>query len=82
MEKVTVNFEPNFSDVTETIHEIIEHMVKSVQNFQCVEHQLFYEDEGLKKRYISSVKLDEERVLAAKERVAFVVEKNSAGPVK
>ena len=79
---MTVNFEPNFSDVTETMHEIIEHMVKSVQSFQCVEHQLFYEDEGLKKRYISSVKLDEERVLAAKERVAFVVEKNSAGPVK
>ena len=82
MEKVTVDFEPNFSDVTETIHEIIEHMVKSVQNFQCVEHQLFYEDEGLKKRHISSVHLDEERVLVAKERVAYVVEKNSAGPLK
>ena len=82
MEKVTVDFEPNFSDVTDTIHEIIEHMVKSVQHFECVEHQLFYEDEGLKKRYISSVQLDEERVLAAKTRVADVVEKNSAGPLK
>ena len=79
---MTVEFEPNFSDVTETIHEIIEHMVKSVQNFQCVEHQLFYEDEGLKKRHISSVHLHEERVLAVKERVAYVVEKNSAGPLK
>ena len=79
---MSVDFEPNFSDVTGTIHEIIEHMVKSVQNFQRVEHQLFYEDEGLKKRHISSVQLDEERVLAAKERVAYVVEKNSAGPLK
>ena len=79
---MTVDFEPNFSDVTETIHEIIEHMVKSVQNFQCVEHQLFYEDEGIKKRHISSVQLDEERVLAAKERVAYVVEKNTTGPFK
>lgn len=79
---MTVDFEPNFSDVTETIHEIIEHMVKSVHNVQCVEHQLFYEDEGIKKRHISSVQLDEERVLAAKERVAYVVEKNSAGPFK
>ena len=79
---MSVDFEPNFSDVTETIHEIIEHMVKCVQNFQRVEHQLFYEDEGLKKRHISSVQLDEERVLAAKERVAYVVDKNSAGPLK
>lgn len=79
---MSVDFEPNFSDVTGTIHEIIEHMVKSVQNLQRVEHQLFYEDEGLKKRHISSVQLDEERVLAAKERVAYVVEKNSAGPLK
>ena len=82
VEEVTVTFEPSFSDVTEIIHEIIEHMVKSVQAFQCVEHQLFYEDEGLKKRYISSVQLDEERVLVAKARVADVVEKNTAGPLK
>ena len=82
MDKTTVDFEPNFPDVVETIHEIIEHMVKSVQGLERVEHQLFYEDEGLKKRYISSVHLDEERVEWAKERVADVVDKNSAGPLK
>lgn len=82
MDKVTVGFEPNFPDVVETIHEVIDHMVKSVQGFECVEHQLFYEDDGLKKRYISSVQLDEERIQWAKERVADVVEKNSAGPLK
>ena len=82
MENMTVEFEPNFPDVVETIHEIIDHMVKSVQGFECVEHQLFYEDEGLKKRHISSVQLDEERVQWAKERVADVVDKNSAGPLK
>ena len=79
---MTVEFEPNFPDVVETIHEIFDHMVKSVQGFECVEHQLFYEDEGLKKRHISSVQLDEERVQWAKERVACVVDKNSAGPLK
>ena len=68
--------------MVETIHEIIDHMVKSVQGLECVEHQLFYEDEGMKKRYISSVQLDEERVQWARERVAEVVDKNSAGPLK
>ena len=82
MEEITVGFEPDFQDVVETIHEIIDHMVKSVQGLECVEHQLFYEDEGMKKRYISSVQLDEERVQWAKERVAEVVDKNSAGPLK
>ncbi|RMX56942.1 hypothetical protein pdam_00011068, partial [Pocillopora damicornis] len=82
VEEVTVAYEPSFSDVTEILHEVIEHMVKSVQTLERVEHQLFYEDEGLKKRYISSVELDEERVLVAKAKVADVVEKNSAGPLK
>ena len=82
VDNTTVDFEPNFQDVVETIHEIIDHMVKSVQDFQCVEHQLFYQDEGLKQRHISSVQLDEERVQWAKERVADVVNMNSAGPVK
>ena len=82
IEEVTVAYEPSFSDVTEILHEVIEHMVKSVQTLERVEHQLFYEDEGLKKRYISSVELDEERVLVAKAKVADVVEKNSAGPLK
>ena len=82
MEGITVGFEPDFQDVVETIHEIIDHIVKSVQGLECVEHQLFYEDEGMKKRYISSVQLDEERVQWARERVAEVVDKNSAGPLK
>ena len=82
VDNTTVDFEPTFQDVVEIIHEIIDHMVKSVQGFQCVEHQLFYQDEGLKKRYISSVQLDEERVQWAKEGVADVVNKNSAGPLK
>lgn len=82
VEEVTVAYEPSFSDVTEILHEVIEHMVKSVQTLERVEHQLFYDDEGLKKRYISSVELDEERVLVAKTKVADVVEKNSAGPLK
>ncbi|CAH3192981.1 unnamed protein product, partial [Porites evermanni] len=82
VEEITVGFEPDFQDVVETIHEIIDHMVKSVQGLECVEHQLFYEDEGMKKRYISSVQLDEERVQWARERVAEVVDKNSAGPLK
>ena len=82
MEEITVCFEPDFQDVVETIHDIIDHMVKSVQGLECVEHQLFYEDEGMKKRYISSVQLDEERVQWAKERVTDVVDKNSAGPLK
>ena len=82
MDNTTVDFEPSFLDVVETVHDIIDNTVKSVQSFLCVEHQLFYEDEGLKKRYISCVKLDEERVQLAKERVADVVEKNSFGPLK
>ena len=82
MEEITVGFEPDFQAVVETIHDIIDHMVKSVQGLECVEHQLFYEDEGMKKRYISSVQLDEERVQWARERVAEVVDKNSAGPLK
>ncbi|XP_068702145.1 dynein axonemal heavy chain 3-like [Montipora foliosa] len=82
VDNTTVDFEPSFLDVLETVHDIIDNTVKSVQSFLCVEHQLFYEDEGLKKRYISCVKLDEERVQLAKERVADVVEKNSFGPLK
>lgn len=82
MDNTTVDFEPSFEDVAKTFHEIIDNMVNSLQGFQCVEHQLFYEDEGLKKRYISCVKLEEERVQWAKERIEKVVEENSAGPLK
>ena len=82
MNKATVSFEPSFSAVVKTIHDIIDHMLSSVQGFRCVEHHLFVEDEGIKMRHISSVQLSEERILWAKQRVVDVVEKNSLGPLK
>ena len=57
-------------------------MVTTVEAIQRVEQHLFYEDEGLKKRVLSSVGLAEESVLCAKERIAAVVEANVKGPMK
>jgi len=82
MEEETVDFEPGFPEVTETFFSIVDNIVTSVQDLRRVEHQLFYEEEWMKNKFISSVTLDEERVLDAKARLAVVVDKNSTGPTK
>lgn len=82
MDDQTVAFDPRFSDITESLFLIIDNIVTSVRSLKRVEHQLFYEEEWMKNRFISSVQLDEERVLDAKARLAVVVDKNTKGPLK
>lgn len=82
MDDQTVTFDPRFSDITEALFLIIDSIVTSVRSLKRVEHQLFYEEEWMKNRFISSVQLDEERVLDAKARLAVVVDKNTKGPMK
>ena len=82
MDETTVAFEPTFTDVTGTIHSLIDIMALSVQRIKRVEHQLFYEEDGMKLRHISSVDLGEDTVKHAKERASAIVGMNSKGPLK
>ena len=82
MDETTVAFEPTFTDVTGTIHSLIDIMALSVQRIKRVEHQLFYEEDGMKLRHISSVDLGEDTVKRAKERASVIVGMNSKGPLK
>ena len=82
MDETTVAFEPTFTDVTGTIHSLIDIMALSVQRIKRVEHQLFYEEDGMKLRHISSVDLGEDTVKRAKERACVIVGINSKGPLK
>ena len=82
MDEKTVAFEPRFAEVTETLHSLVDIMVLSVQGIKRVEHRLFYEEQGVKFRNISSVQLTEETVTRAKLRAAEIVEANSKGPLK
>lgn len=82
MDEETVSFEPRFSEVTEAFFSIVDNIVTCVRGLKRVENQLFYEEEWMKNKLLSSVSLDEERVLDAKARLAVIVNKNSAGPTK
>ena len=82
MENVSVRFDPKFSDVVSMAFLVIEGMLSSVQAIQRVEHHLFYEDEGLRGKVLSSVGLEEEPILCAKQRIAAIIQANIKGPTK
>lgn len=82
MDEETISYEPNFTEVRDTFFSIVDNIVTCVQDLKRVEHLLFYEEDWMKNKLLSSVTLDEERVLDSKTRLAFVIEKNSAGPIK
>ncbi|XP_064633532.1 dynein axonemal heavy chain 3-like isoform X2 [Lineus longissimus] len=83
-EDMTLNestkFVPSFTGVCEFFNTIVDTMVESVFNIPRVEYKLFYEVEEAERVCISTVKVDEEIVLKAKERIHRVVFSNSHGP--
>ena len=80
MDKKTCKFTPDFEKSVELFFEAVHTMIKSTENLECIEHQLFQTVEDLEVNYISTIKKEEYIVEVAKERIKTVVMNNSHGP--
>ncbi|XP_033114673.1 dynein heavy chain 3, axonemal-like isoform X5 [Anneissia japonica] len=80
MEKVTCQFVPPFDEVTAIIHQAVDTMVQSMEQFPRIESKLFEYVDNVKIQFISTVKKDEEIVEVAKQRIEEVIQTNSHGP--
>lgn len=82
----TTQFAPKFDEIADTFDAIVDTMVTSVQTIPRMEHRLFQAVEGLQigdtKKFLSTVTLDEEIVVDARERIKKAVKANTHGPTK
>ena len=82
MENVEVGFRPTFPNICDFFCAIIDIMVISVKELPRIEHLLFCEVEELAMTFISTVSLEEELVISAKDRIKTVIYANSHGPLR
>ena len=80
MEKCTCKFTPDFENTVQLFFEAVHVMIKSTEKLECIEQLLFQEVEDLDVKYIRTIRMEEETVEVAKERIKTVVMNNSHGP--
>ncbi|XP_052058680.1 dynein axonemal heavy chain 3-like isoform X1 [Mytilus californianus] len=80
--KVGLQFLPSFPDIYDFFCLIIDTMVMSVSKLPCIDSLLFQTPENLEESYIRTVRIDEELVNIAKERIQKMITANSFGPEK
>nr|XP_039250666.1 dynein heavy chain 3, axonemal-like [Styela clava] len=79
---VVTTFSPDFNGIIAHLHEAVDIIVESVQKLLRIEHKLFQAVDGNPETYLSTVKVDDEIVIAAKQRISAVVLNNSHGPTR
>jgi len=87
MENNSTKFVPNFDQVYETLCDVVETMVSSVQEIPRVEYQLFQEVDDIEIKHLTSIELDDDRVKekileVTRDRLRTVVQSNSHGPTQ
>lgn len=78
---VGLKFSPSFPDICDFFCLIIDTMVMSVTKLPCIDTLLFQNTEGIE-NFIKTVRIEEELVEVAKERIRKMVNVNSHGPEK
>jgi hypothetical protein len=78
---VGLKFLPSFPDICDFFCLIIDTMILSVTKLPCIDTLLFQNTEDIEK-FIRTVKVEEELVDIAKERIRKMVTANSYGPEK
>ena len=71
---------PGFSEFEKRLHNLVDYIVGSVQELQRIEFQLFQIIEGMRVKYIRTVRDWEEIVAKTKDMISIVVNVNSPGP--